>query len=61
MRFDLQDLPTDATMLHHLVRDMADDIAQRDEQIERLKLIIRKLQRVHYGARSERLSEPAGA
>jgi len=57
MRFDLQDLPTDATMLHHLVRDMADDIAQRDEQIEQLKLIIRKLQRVQYGARSERLSE----
>jgi len=57
MRFDLENLPTDATMLHHLVRDMADDIAQRDDQIERLKLIIRKLQRVHYGARSERLSE----
>jgi transposase len=57
MRFDLENLPTDATMLHHLVRDMADDIAQRDDQIERLKLIIRKLQRVQYGARSERLSE----
>ena len=56
MRLDLQNLPTDPALLHHLVRDMASRLAQRNDEIERLQLIIRKLQRNQFGARSEQLS-----
>jgi transposase len=56
MRLDLENLPTDQALLHHLVRDMAGRLAQRDDEVERLRLIIRKLQRTQFGARSEKLS-----
>jgi transposase len=56
MRLDLENLPTDQALLHRLVRDMAGRLAQRDDEVERLRLIIRKLQRTHFGARSEKLS-----
>jgi transposase len=55
MQFDLDNLPSDTTLLHHLVRDMAAAVKQRNGEIERLQLIIRQLQRAQYGRRSERL------
>jgi transposase len=55
MRFDLDDLPSEPTLLQHLVRDMAAAVEHRDGEIERLKSIIKKLQRAQFGRRSERL------
>jgi len=56
MRIDLENLPTDPTLLHHLVRDIASHLAQRNEEIERLRLIIRTFQRNQFGTRAEGLS-----
>lgn len=55
MRFDLDNLPYDAPTLHSLVREMAAVVEHRDGEIERLRLIIRQLQRAQFGRRSERL------
>jgi transposase len=55
MRFDLENLPSDTALLHRLVRDMAAVVESRDGEIERLQLIIKKLQRAQFGRRSERL------
>ena len=55
MRIDLDDLPVDTFLLHHLVSDMAAVVESRDSEIERLRLIIKKLQRAQFGRRSERL------
>ena len=55
MRIGLDDLPVDTSLLHHLVRDMAALVESRDGEIERLQLIIKKLQRAQFGRRSERL------
>jgi transposase len=55
MRIDLDDLPVDTSLLHHLLRDMAAVVESRDGEIERLQLIIKKLQRAQFGRRSERL------
>ena len=55
MRFDLDDLPSEPAHLQHLIRDMAAAVEHRDREIERLKSIIRKLQRAQFGRRSERL------
>src|SRR5882762_2389143 len=55
MRFDLENLPSDTTLLHRLVREMADVVESRDGEIERLQSIIKKLQRAQFGRRSERL------
>ena len=55
MRFDLDNLPVDTALLHHLVRDLAALVESRDGEIERLQLIIKKLQRAQFGRRSERL------
>jgi transposase len=55
MRFDLDDLPSEPTLLKHLVRDMAAAVEHRDGEIERLKSIIKTLQRAQFGRRSERL------
>jgi hypothetical protein len=41
--------------LHQLVRDMATVVEQRDGEIERLQTIIKQLQRMQFGRRSERL------
>jgi transposase len=41
MQLDLDNLPSDPTLLHHLVRDMASVVEQRDGEIERLQLIIK--------------------
>ena len=55
MRLDLDNLPSDTAVLHHLVRDMAAVVEHRDGEIERLQLIIKQLQRAQFGRRSERL------
>lgn len=55
MRLDLDNLPSDTALLHQLVRDMAAVVEHRDGEIERLQAIIKKLQRMQFGRRSERL------
>ncbi len=69
MRIALDTLPTDITLLHQLVRDMADGIDSRDTEIEaskqaltesqleidRLVLIIKQFQRARFGRSAERL------
>src|SRR5690349_5357662 len=55
MRLDLDNLPHDTVLLHQLVRDMAAVVSTRDDEIERLQAIIKKLQRMQFGRRSERL------
>jgi hypothetical protein len=55
MRFDLDNLPSDIAVLHRLIRDMAAVVEHRDGEIERLRLIIGKLQRAQFGRRSERI------
>ena len=54
MQLDINNLPTDTALLHQLVRDMAAVVEHRDGEIERLRLIIKKLQRGQFGRRSER-------
>src|SRR5579859_1212333 len=56
MQLDLNDLPTDTALLHRLVRDIVGTIEHRDGEIERLKAIIKQLQRAQFGRRSERLN-----
>jgi len=55
MRLDLENLPSDTTLLHQLVRDMASVVATRNDEIERLQAIIKKLQRMQFGRSAERL------
>ncbi|WBX86218.1 IS66 family transposase [Sphingosinicella microcystinivorans] len=55
MRLDLDNLPHDTVLLHQLVRDMAAIVSTRDDEIERLQAIIKKLQRMQFGRQSERL------
>ena len=55
MRLDLENLPSDTALLHQLVRDMAAVVDHRGDEIERLQAIIKKLQRMQFGRRSERL------
>jgi transposase len=55
MQLDLANLPTDTALLHRLVRDIVGTIDHRDSEIERLKSIIKQLQRMQFGRRSERL------
>jgi transposase len=55
MQFDLDNLPSEPTLLQHLIRDMAAVVEHRDGEIERLKSIVKKLQRAQFGRRSERL------
>jgi len=53
MQLDLNNLPTDTVLLHRLVRDIASVVERRDDEIERLQLIIKQLQRARFGRRSE--------
>jgi transposase len=55
MRLDLTNLPTDTTLLHQLICDLAAGMEHRDSEIEKLRFIIRRLQRGQFGRRSERL------
>jgi transposase len=45
----------ETALLQHLVRNMAAAVEHRDGEIERLKSIIKTLQRAQFGRRSERL------
>ena len=62
MRIDLAALPSDIDTLHQLVRDLAaqmagdqTELAQARSEVERLRLIIQRLQRLQFGRRSERI------
>jgi transposase len=55
MQLDLDNLPTDTALLHRLVRDIVGAVEHRESEIERLKSIIKQLQRMQFGRRSERL------
>ena len=55
MRLDLNNLPSKSAALHQSVRDMAAVVTTREDEIERLQAIIKKLQRMQFGRRSERL------
>ena len=55
MRLDLDNLPSDTALLHQLVRDMVAVVEHREDEIERLLGVIKKLQRMQFGRRSERL------
>jgi hypothetical protein len=50
MRLDLNNLPTDPELLQRAVRDIAAPIDHRDTEIERLKSIIKQLQRMQFAA-----------
>jgi hypothetical protein len=52
MRLDLENLPTDTALLHQLVREMAGFVGERNGEIDRLKAIIKQLQRAQFGRRS---------
>ncbi len=53
MRLDLENLPSDVDLLHHLVRDMVAVVETRDDEIGRLQRLIKQLQRTQFGRRSE--------
>lgn len=55
MRFDLDNLPSDVAQLQQLVRDMVEAASTREGEIDRLKMLIKQLQRMQFGKRSERL------
>ncbi len=55
MRLDLENLPSDIDLLHRLVRDMAAAVETRDDEIGRLRRLLKQLQRTQFGRRSERL------
>ena len=55
MRIALDSLPTDVSVLHQLVRDMASALDEGEIEAERLRLIIRQFQRASFGRRSEQL------
>jgi transposase len=62
VNLDLTALPVDVDALHRLVRELAAQVADDDTQlaaaraeVERLRFIIRRLQRTQFGRRSERL------
>jgi hypothetical protein len=53
MRLDLENLPSDTDLLHRLVRDMASVVESRDDEIDRLRRLIKQFQRRQFGRRSE--------
>jgi transposase len=62
MDVDLAALPDDVDALHRLIRDLAADragertaLSEAQAEIERLWLIVQKLQRLQFGRRAERL------
>jgi len=64
MDIDLTALPVEVDALHRLVRELATQVADDDVQlataraeVERLRLIIQRLQRTQFGRRSERLDD----
>ena len=60
MNFDLAALPDDVAMLQQMVRTLAADraaLTQAQAEIERLRLIVQKLQRSQFGRRAEQLDD----
>jgi hypothetical protein len=60
MDIDLAALPDDVKMLQQMVRSLAVErtaLAAAQSEIERLRLIVQKLQRNQFGRRSERLDD----
>ncbi|MBL8644939.1 MAG: transposase, partial [Rhodospirillaceae bacterium] len=55
MRIDLANLPRDIDLLHQLVHDLVAEKEHQGSEIEKLRLIIRQLQRSQFGRKSERL------
>jgi transposase len=62
MNLDLTTLPVDVDALHRMVRELAAQVVDDDAQlaaaraeVERLRLIIQRLQRTEFGRRPERL------
>jgi len=55
VRIALDNLPTDVSVLHQLVRDMAGALDEGEIKAERLRLIIWQFQRASFGRRSEQL------
>src|ERR1700751_4293078 len=55
MQLNLNNPPTDTDLLHRLVRDIVGGIEHRDSEIERLRSIIKQLQRMQFARRSKRL------
>lgn len=56
MQVALDALPRDVDVLHALVRDLASSVQARDAEVERLRAVVRALQRARFGRSSERLS-----
>jgi hypothetical protein len=60
LNINLAALPDDVETLHRMVRTLADERANLTEaqaEIERLRLIVQKLQRSQFGRRAERLDD----
>ena len=60
MDIDLAALPNDVETLHRMVRTLAADrtaLSAAQAEIERLRLIVQKLQRSQFGRRAERLED----
>src|SRR6266404_3255908 len=60
MNIDLATLPDDVDTLQRMVRTLAAECAtltEAEAEIERLRLIIQKLQRSQFGRRAERLDD----
>jgi len=62
MDLDLAALPQDVDALHRLIRGLVAEraeektaLSQAQAEIERLRLIVQKLQRLQFGRRAERL------
>jgi len=62
MALDLAALPDDVDALHRLIRELAAEragerkaLSEAQTEIERLRLIVQKLQRLQFGRRAERL------
>ncbi len=60
MNIDLAALPDDVDTLQRMVRTLAAECAtltEAEAEIERLRLIVQKLQRSQFGRRAERLDD----
>jgi transposase len=55
MQIDLAELPSDPALLQQVVRELAEALASRDAEVERLRQLIKRLQRSQFGRRSEQL------
>jgi transposase len=55
MPIDLAELPSDPELLQQVVRELAEALASKDAEVERLRQLIKRLQRGQFGRRSEQL------